>query len=323
MAFLLLLITSALAVSFVAGWFSIVGLMAIFPTAAFSIMVMGIVLEIAKLVTASWLYRNWQKAGYIMRTYFTTAVIVLSVITSMGIFGYLSKAHIEQTVLTGGGNALQISNLERKIVVEENKITTAQRQTDQLNTAVETLIDYDRIRGRGGATALRKAQEPERASLSQSIDTAVETIETYQEELLPLKTSKILLEAEVGPLKYIAELIYGESSTEVLDRAVRFVIMMLVFVFDPLAILLVIAANMNIMERRGESITFIGEKDLEKTEETFGIGPEATRPSPTFTGDSDEKPSFTEDDTEQFKRLDRGLRKKMEWIIDKKPEEKT
>ena len=313
MAFLLLLIASALAVSAVAGWFSIVGLMAIFPTAAFSIMVMGIVLEIAKLVTASWLYRNWQKARFIMKTYFTAVVIILSIITSMGIFGYLSKAHIEQTVLTGGGNALQIANLERKITVEENKITTAQRQTDQLNTTVETLIEYDRIRGRSGATAVRKSQEEERKALSLAIDTAVSKIESFQETLLPLKADRIGLEAEVGPLKYIAELIYGESSTEVLDKAVRFVIIMLVFVFDPLAILLVIAANMNFMERRGESITFIGEEDLEKPQVDFGIAP---KPQPVK-----DSPEVTEDEVEQFKRLDRGLRKKMEWIIDRKDEQ--
>ncbi len=321
MAFLLLLITSALAVSAVAGWFSIVGLMAIFPTAAFSIMVMGIVLEVAKLVTASWLYRNWQKARFIMKTYFTSAVIILSVITSMGIFGYLSKAHIEQTVLTGGGNALQIANLERKIEVEETKITTAQRQTDQLNQTVETLIEYDRIRGRSGATAVRKNQEEERRTLSLAIDSAVNEIERLQEELLPLKTQRIGLEAEVGPLKYIAELIYGESSTDVLDKAVRWVIIMLVFVFDPLAILLVIAANMNFMERRGESITFMGEEDLEKPQEDFGIEPEPEPdPEPETFADA---PEVTEDEVEQFKRLDRGLRKKMEWIVDTKTENNT
>lgn len=115
MAFLALLVFSALSVSAVAGWFSIVGLMAIFPAAAIPILTMGAVLEVAKLVTASWLYRNWNSAGVLLKSYFTAAVVTLSIITSIGIFGFLSKAHIEQTVNAGGNNELQIETLERRI----------------------------------------------------------------------------------------------------------------------------------------------------------------------------------------------------------------
>ena len=115
MFFIALLLLSALGVSAVAGYFSIVGLMAIFPAAAMSILAMGVVLEIAKLVTASWVYRYWDKAALVMKTYFTIAVVILSLITSMGIFGFLSRAHLEHTISVGGDNELQIQNLERQI----------------------------------------------------------------------------------------------------------------------------------------------------------------------------------------------------------------
>ena len=147
MSFLLLLIFSALAVSAVAAWFSIVGLMAIFPAAAVAILSMGVVLEIAKLVTASWLYKNWDTAGVLLKTYFTSAVVILSIITSMGIFGFLSKAHLEQTISQGGTNVLQIQNLERQIQNEERLITDGETLLSQLDDTVATLIEYDRIRG--------------------------------------------------------------------------------------------------------------------------------------------------------------------------------
>ena len=148
MAFLALLVFSALSVSAVAGWFSIVGLMAIFPAAAIAILSMGAVLEVAKLVTASWLYRNWNDAGILLRTYFTAAVIILSVITSMGIFGFLSKAHLENTIQQGGTNELQIQNLERQIENERRIIRDGDQLLSQLDETVNTLIEYDRIRGK-------------------------------------------------------------------------------------------------------------------------------------------------------------------------------
>ncbi len=256
MIFFLLLLFSALAVSAVAAWFSIVGLMAIFPAAAIPILAMGSALEIAKLVTASFLYRSWEKIRWLMKSYFIFAVIVLSLITSMGIFGFLSKAHIEHDIAAGGNNQLYIENLERQITNQQRLITDSETVIGQLDSTVETLIEYDRIRGRNGALAVRESQTEQRNQLNDTINGAIAEIEALSDKLLPLKQEKLSLEVEVGPIKYISQLILGADDTDTLDRAVRIVIILLVLVFDPLAILLVVGANMIWMERRGEMISF-------------------------------------------------------------------
>lgn len=320
MFFIALLLLSALAVSTVAGYFSIVGLMAIFPAAAEPILAMGVVLEIAKLVTASWLYRYWSKTALAMKAYFTLAVIILSVITSMGIFGFLSKAHLEHSVSTGD-NTLQVARLDRRIENEQRRVTDAQTVLDQLDTTVQTLIDYDRIRGDDGAIATRESQAPERERLNTAIDGAIAAIDLLSEEKLILDTEQLLIEVEVGPLLYVAEMIYGNTDKETLDKTVRFVIILLILVFDPLAILLVVAANMSMKERKGESITFMSEIDLEPESEDFGIE-NVSENEQTVEDVQDEKQpddmAITEDDMQHVQRLDRRVRKKLEWLIDKK-----
>ena len=320
MFFIALLLLSALAVSTVAGYFSIVGLMAIFPAAAEPILAMGVVLEVAKLVTASWLYRYWSKTALAMKTYFTLAVIILSVITSMGIFGFLSKAHLEHSVSTGD-NSLQIARLDRRIETEQRRITDAETVLAQLDNTVQTLIDYDRIRGDDGAIATREIQAAERQQLNASIDSAIASIDSLSEEKLVLDTEQLLIEVEVGPLLYVAEIIYGDTEKETLDKTVRFVIILLILVFDPLAILLVVAANMSLKERRGESITFMSEKDFEPESEDYGIE-DVSNNEQTVDDVQDKKQiedmDITEDDLQHVQRLDRRVRRKLEWLIDKK-----
>jgi hypothetical protein len=322
MFFIILLLFSALAVSAVAGYFSIVGLTALFPAAFAAIVAMGIVLEVAKLVTASWLYRYWNKTAFAMKTYFTLAVIILSVITSMGIFGFLSKAHLEHSVSTGD-NSLQIARLDRRIETEQRRIADAETVLAQLDDTVQTLIDYDRIRGDDGAIATREIQAEERQQLNTFIDSAITSIDLLSEEKLVLDTEQLLIEVEVGPLLYVAEMIYGDTEKETLDKTVRFVIILLILVFDPLAILLVIAANMSIKERKGESITFMSEKDFEPDSEDYGIE-NVSENVQTEENVQDEKQNddidmeITEDDMQHVQRLDRRVRKKLEWLIDKK-----
>jgi len=306
MAFLLLLVFSALSVSAVAGYFSIIGLTAIFPAVFAEIVTMGAVLEVAKLVTASWLYRNWSTAGVLLKSYFTVAVVVLSIVTSIGIFGFLSKAHIEQTVNAGGNNELQIETLERRIAYQQTIIKDAETVLEQLDSTVATLIEYDRIRGDTGAIATRNSQKEERDSLNQQITAAYSAIEESQTALLPLQKEQLSLEAEVGPLKYIAELIYGDEAQDHFDAAVRWIIILIVLVFDPLAILLVVSANMTFMQRRGESITFMKEEDLIKDIPDYGM-----------EMSDKEEVELTNSEVDQFRRLDKGLRKKLGWLIDK------
>ena len=242
---------TSLSIAGVAAWYSIVGLMAIFSGAAVPIAIMGGVLEVGKLVTAAWLHANWKKVPLLMKTYLTTAVFVLMVITSLGIFGFLSKAHLEHSISVGGNNALQISNLERQIARQQSIITDAETVLAQLDQQVAVLIEYDRIRGPTGSIAVRESQSEEREALNETIDAAYIRIEKIQEDLSPLQQESLAIEVEVGPLKYIAELIYGEDDARNhFDRAVRFVIILLVSVFDPLAVILLLAATMGFASRK-------------------------------------------------------------------------
>ena len=248
MFFGILTLLVGLAISVVAAWYSIVGLMAIFAAAKIPIAIMGAVLEVGKLLTASWLYQFWDRTNTLLKSYFTIAVVVLMFITSMGIFGFLSKAHMDQT-LTVGDNSLLIERIDRKIDREKVKITDAETVVAQLDKTVQVLIDYDRIRGPSGAIAVRESQNEERASLSNIIDQAYSKIDSLSVEKLELDKEQLELEAEVGPIKYIAAFIYGdELDKTLLERAVRWIIITIIFVFDPLAVLLIVAANMTFKE---------------------------------------------------------------------------
>lgn len=232
-----------IAISAVAIYYSVLGLVAIFAAATIPIMVMGGVLEIGKLVTAVWLHRYWKHAVWWLKTYLTLAVLILMFITSMGIFGFLSKAHIEQTA-TAGDNSLQIELIDNRIAREQKRIQDADIVISQLDQAVQTLIDFDRIRGNDGAIAVREGQKAERESLNSIITEAQNNISSLQDERLTLSKAQVAIEAEVGPIKYIAEFIYGnEADKNMLEEAVRWVIIIIIFVFDPLAVLLLIASQ--------------------------------------------------------------------------------
>jgi len=245
---------TALAIAATAAWYSIVGLTAIFAGAVIPIIIMGSVLEIGKLVTAAWLHQNWKTVSLWMKSYLTLSVFLLMVITSLGIFGFLSKAHLEHSISTGGTNELRISNLERQIGNQQRIVTDSEKVLGQLDQTVQVLLDADRIRGRSGALATRKGQAEERDLLNQSINDAYGLIEQYQTELSPLQQEKLAIEVEVGPLKYIAELIYGNDAEDYFDEAVRIVILLLIFTFDPLAIVLLLAANQGFDQRRKEKL---------------------------------------------------------------------
>ena len=265
MGYLTLLVS--LAIAAVAGWYSIAGLAAIFSGAVIPIIIMGAVLEIGKLVTASWLYRHWTIVPFLLKTYLTSAVVVLMLITSLGIFGFLSKAHLEQTISTGGNNELQVQMLERQIANERRNITDGETVLAQLDQAVQTLMDYDRIRGPEGALAVRQGQAEERAAINNAIQSSLKKIERLSEELLPLQQKQLEIELEVGPLKYVAELIYGDEANSHFDEAVRWVIILLIFVFDPLAVLLLIAANMTLKQQRQSIVRQSVIKQYENTVE--------------------------------------------------------
>ena len=248
----------ALALSASAAWYSIIGLTAIFAAAKIPIVIMGATLEVSKLVVASWLYRNWKEIPFLMKTYLTGALLVLMFLTSMGIFGFLSKSHADQSMNSGDVLA-KIEILEQKIQIEQSKIDSAKTTLAQLDAQVNEMI------GRSTSTSainrsitIRKQQDKERSVLIRSIEESQSRINELREELIPYKAQNRQLEVEVGPIKYIAALIYGENPDEnLLEKAIRWVILLIVGVFDPLAVVMLIAANWS-MRHRSESVSESG-----------------------------------------------------------------
>jgi hypothetical protein len=239
---------SAISISVIAAGYSIIGLATLFAGAAMPIIAMGTALEIGKLVAASWLYHNWRSdlVPVSLKTYLFSAIIVLIFITSMGIFGFLSKAHLDQ-VKPVSGNNIKIELLTKQINSQQMIIDRSQKTLDLLDKGLEVYIDKEYVT-RG--LKERKKQKPERDELQLAINNASDEIAKLVNEksLLELEQNKI--EAEVGPIKYIAELIYGDQAKEMFDEAVRIVILILIFVFDPLAVLLLIAANISLRQWR-------------------------------------------------------------------------
>jgi hypothetical protein len=250
MIFIALLFLSAFAVSACAAWFSVAGLISIFSSAPLATGLMGGSLELAKLVAASWLYRNWRTAPAALRYYFATAVVVLSIITSLGIFGYLSKAHLDQAAITGQSTG-QLAIIDEKIKTAKENIDANRKALKQLDEAVDQVMGRsDSEKGAERAVAIRRSQQKERGRLQEEIQTYQNTVGKLNEERAPLAQDVRKIEAEVGPIKYVAELIYGDSTEDLIGQAVRLIIMSLIFVFDPMAILLVIAGNISLMERQ-------------------------------------------------------------------------
>ena len=257
---------TALAISAVAAYYSIIGLIAIFSAAVIPIAVMGVVLELGKLVTASWLYHYWKKVPKLLKTYLISAVVILMFITSMGIFGFLSKAHIEQTTITSD-KSLEISSVQSEIERHKKDIFRAEQSLQLLDNALKKYTDLGAVTK--GLNA-RKEQQGERDELNESIQSATDKIATLTKKQFRLKKEQLQIESEVGPIKYIAELIYGEATQSVFEDAVRWVIIIIVFVFDPLAVLLLISANITLKEEsksRRRKVTRT-KRRLQKQEET-------------------------------------------------------
>ena len=244
MFFGLVTLAVALCISAVAAYYSIVGLMAIFSASAVSIAIMGVVLEIGKLVTASWLYQNWTTVPKVLKYYLTSAVVVLMFITSMGIFGYLSKSHID-----AGSNTSQvqikIDRLNNYIKSEQKTITRAEKQLQSLDDALDRYIELGAV---SKGLNKREEQQEERDKLTNMVNKSQVRIDELLDEKSVYDLKIKNFEVEVGPLKYISALIYGDEALTFLENAVRWVILILVFVFDPLAVLLVIAANITIKQ---------------------------------------------------------------------------
>jgi len=247
-----LLFAVALSLSAIAAYYAVAGLIAIFAAAVVPIAIMGSLLEVSKLVVASWLYRNWKEIPKLLKSYFTVALVVLMLLTSMGIFGFLSKAHLDQAIPTGDVQS-KLALIDEKIKTEKENINASRKELSQLDAQVDQTIS--RTTDAGGAERaiqIRRNQQKDRNRILNEIGAAQAKIAKLNEERAPIASEVRKVEAEVGPIKYIAALIYGDSAdTDILEKAVRFVTILIVLVFDPLAVLMLVAANWQLRKDKG------------------------------------------------------------------------
>jgi hypothetical protein len=250
-----LALLSGLTISAVAIYYSVAGLVAIFAAAAIPIIVMGAVLEVSKLIATVWLKVNWQRAPIFIRTYLLIAITILMLITSMGIFGFLSKAHNDQSIVSGDVQA-KISLIDEKIKIERENISNAQEVIKQMDAAVNGVISTgdQTVKLRDGSSRvqsaaerslqIRRSQAKDRDRLTKEIESAQSRIIKLQEEAAPIRAEMREVEAKVGPIKYIAAFVYGDNpDTNLLEKAVTWVIIIIVLVFDPLAVILLLASQ--------------------------------------------------------------------------------
>jgi len=240
-----LLLITGLTISAVAIYYSVVGLTAIFSAAAIPIIIMGSALEVGKLVCASWLKANWERAPRFMKYYMTIAVIVLMLITSMGIFGFLSKAHNDQTLVSGDVGS-KIAIYDEKIKTAKDNIEADRKQLKQMDEAVDQIMGRSTDeKGADKANAVRKSQQRDRQALAKDIEANQKLVASLNDEAAPIRAEVRKVEAEVGPIKYIAAFLYGTTPDEsMLERAVTWIIILIVIVFDPLAVIMLLAAQM-------------------------------------------------------------------------------
>jgi hypothetical protein len=246
-----LLFAVALGLSAVAAYYAVVGLIAIFAAAVIPIAIMGSLLEASKLVVASWLYKNWKEIPILLKSYFTVALVVLMLLTSMGIFGFLSKAHLDQAIPTGDVQS-KLALIDEKIKTEKENINASRKELSQLDAQLDQTIS--RTTDQGGterAIQIRRNQQKDRNRILTEIGSAQTKIAKLNEERAPIASEVRKVEAEVGPIKYIAQVIYGDADTDLLEKAVRFVTILIVLVFDPLAVLMLVAANWQLKKDKG------------------------------------------------------------------------
>lgn len=251
----------ALIISAVAAYYSIVGLTAIFSAAMIPIIIMGAALEVGKVTAAVWLKLNWARARWTYKFYLVPAVAFLMLLTSMGIFGFLSKAHSDQTLVSGDVVA-KIAVYDEKIKVAKDNIDANRRALKQMDEAVDQVMGRSTTEtGADKAVAIRRAQAKERTRLLAEIAAEQKTITKLSEERAPIAAEVRKVEAEVGPIKYIAALIYGDNSdANLLEAAVRWVIILIVAVFDPLALVLILAAQQSLRWAKEDKIRTEQEK---------------------------------------------------------------
>jgi hypothetical protein len=284
-----LLLLTGLTISAVAIYYSVVGLAAIFSAAIIPIIVMGTTLEVAKLVCASWLKANWERVPMLMKTYMTTAVVVLMIITSMGIFGFLSKAHSDQSLVSGDVQS-RLAIYDQKIQTAKENIEADRKQLKQMDEAVDQVMARSKDeRGANNANTIRRNQQKDRVALGKSIESNQKLIAELNDQAAPIRAEIRKVEAEVGPIKYIAAFIYGDNTdANLLEKAVTWVIIIIVSVFDPLAVIMLLAAQMTFGWKKEEPIPVVQDvvpEPIEEPKETHTEEVPSETPSTALGGD--------------------------------------
>jgi len=256
------ILATALLLSLTAAYYSIMGLTAIFAAAAIPVIIMGGSLELGKIVATVWLHNNWQRASWLFKTYLVPAIVFLMLLTSMGIFGYLSKAHLDQNIPSGDAQS-KVAIYDEKIKTAKDNIEANRKALKQMDESVDQLMARTTDdTGAQRAANMRRSQAKERGTLQADIQKNQTDVAKFNEERAPLAAEFRKIEAEVGPIKYIAALLYGDNPDQnVLEKAVRFVIIMIVLVFDPLALCLILAANKQFEWARQGKGGWIHDKD--------------------------------------------------------------
>jgi len=293
-----LALLSGLTISAVAIWYSVAGLVSIFAAAVIPIIVMGVALEISKLIATVWLKLNWSRAPVFIRTYLLIAIAVLMLITSMGIFGFLSKAHSDAGLVSGDVMA-KISIYDEKIKTAKDNIDANRKALKQMDEAVDQVMGRSQDeKGAEKAVQIRRGQAKERSRLQAEIAAEQKTISALNDEAAPIRAEVRKVEAEVGPIKYIANFIYGDNpDANILEKAVTWVIIIIVVVFDPLAVILLLASQYSFQwfrnaredEEEGDSPLepepVVDDQPLTVTE-TIDLPPNWPFPEPTHESDS-------------------------------------
>ena len=225
---------TSLLVAGVAAWFSVIGLATIFSGSWWPVIIMGGVLEIGKLVTAGFLHINWNQINALMKSYLCAAVVVLMVITSLGIFGFLAKANIEQN-LQGDSYSLELSIIDKRLDAKEAELLRYEERVANLDNIIATARAQDR-------NYIDRRQRDERIEIANDIDLVVDEIVVLNEDKMPLLREQLVQEGEIGPIKYVAEMLYGEEAEDKIDNAARILILFIIFAFDPLAVLLLVSS---------------------------------------------------------------------------------
>lgn len=261
-----LALLSGLSISAVAIYYSVAGLVSIFSAAVIPIVVMGVTLEISKLIATMWLKINWTRAPFFIKAYMSAAIVILMIITSMGIFGFLSKAHSDQSLVSGDVQS-KIAVYDEKIKVAKDNIDANRKALNQMDAAVDQVMGRSTDeKGADKAVAIRRGQAKERTRLLSEIAAEQKTITKLSEERAPIAAEVRKVEAEVGPIKYIAAFIYGDNpDANVLEKAVTWVIIIIVAVFDPLAVILLLASQYSFQWFRKPEETV--ERAVEQVEE--------------------------------------------------------